>query len=49
VGRVSPEKGLHILLKAFEEVGQRYPETELQIVGPRYIAPPEIILNISDD
>ena len=33
VGRVSPEKGLHILLKAFQEVVKQYPELKLDIVG----------------
>lgn len=49
VGRVSPEKGLHILLEAFKTVIRHYPQAELQIVGPESIAPAEFILNLSDD
>ena len=33
VGRVSPEKGVHILLKAFQEVVKQQPEAKLDIVG----------------
>ncbi|HVB34905.1 MAG TPA: glycosyltransferase family 4 protein [Patescibacteria group bacterium] len=34
VGRVSPEKGLHVLLDAFAMVVKRYPQARLQIIGP---------------
>jgi glycosyltransferase involved in cell wall biosynthesis len=34
VGRVSPEKGLHVLIDAFHEVVSCYPHTQLEIVGP---------------
>ncbi|MEA5536722.1 glycosyltransferase family 4 protein [Crocosphaera sp. XPORK-15E] len=34
VGRVSPEKGIHILLQAFNQVILKYPQVQLKIVGP---------------
>lgn len=35
VGRVAPEKGVHILLDAFQKVTDYYPQTRLEIVGPK--------------
>ena len=34
VGRVHPEKGLDLLLRAFGQLGGRFPEWRLRIVGP---------------
>lgn len=45
VGRISPEKGIHVLLDAFESIVQQYPDATLIIVGPEWIAPRE---NITD-
>jgi glycosyltransferase involved in cell wall biosynthesis len=33
VGRVSPEKGVHVLLEAFEQVLDRFPNARLDVVG----------------
>ncbi|MCC6613372.1 MAG: glycosyltransferase family 4 protein [Anaerolineae bacterium] len=33
VGRVSPEKGVHVLIEAFTHVAERYPEATLNVVG----------------
>jgi glycosyltransferase involved in cell wall biosynthesis len=49
VGRVSPEKGIHVLLDAFENVVESYPDVELKIVGPIERAPAEFIVALSDD
>jgi glycosyltransferase involved in cell wall biosynthesis len=49
VGRISPEKGLHNLLDALKIVIQKYPETQLQIVGPYKPAPTEFIASLSDE
>lgn len=38
VGRISPEKYLHVLLEAFEKVVSQYPDASLTIVGPEWIA-----------
>jgi spore coat protein SA len=49
VGRVSPEKGLHVLLEAFQEVVKRYPQAQLEIVGSPSISPIEFIVALSDN
>ncbi|MGH7456360.1 MAG: glycosyltransferase family 4 protein, partial [bacterium] len=49
VGRVSPEKGLHILVDAFHEVARRHPQVQLEIVGPEAQPPIEFIIALSDD
>jgi glycosyltransferase involved in cell wall biosynthesis len=49
VGRVSPEKGLHILLEAFQKVVKRYPKTQLEIMGSPSIPPIEFIVALSDN
>lgn len=38
MGRLSPEKGVHVLLKAFESIIRKYPDATLEIVGPEWIA-----------
>ncbi len=49
VGRVSPEKGVHILLEAFEKVVKRFPKVHLNIVGGIGSCPKEFIIALSDD
>jgi glycosyltransferase involved in cell wall biosynthesis len=49
VGRVSPEKGIHVLLDAMQKVITPYPELELEIIGPPAVAPREYIVALSDD
>jgi glycosyltransferase involved in cell wall biosynthesis len=49
VGRISPEKGVHVLLDAFELIARRYPDASLTIVGPEWIAPREHIADLSLD
>jgi glycosyltransferase involved in cell wall biosynthesis len=34
VGRVSPEKGVHVLIEAFARVKEHFPDVHLDIVGP---------------
>jgi len=46
VGRISPEKGVHDLLDAFELILRQYPDTSLTLVGPEWIAPRDIIVNL---
>jgi glycosyltransferase involved in cell wall biosynthesis len=48
VGRLSPEKGVHILLDAFHKVLQKHPETELLLAGPWRSASKRFI-DFSDD
>lgn len=49
VGRLSPEKGLHTLMQAFNRVHQTYPETQLIVVGGIGVVPREFIVDISED
>jgi glycosyltransferase involved in cell wall biosynthesis len=49
VGRLSPEKGLHVLLEAYKRVIKRYPNLELDIVGGIGEAPVEFTVLLSDD
>lgn len=49
VGRISPEKGLHILLDALQKVVQIYPHTHLEIVGSKGQLPIEYLVALSDD
>jgi spore coat protein SA len=47
-GRVSPEKGIHVLLDAFAEVAKHYPEAQLEIVGPEERLSFEVLLTCDD-
>jgi glycosyltransferase involved in cell wall biosynthesis len=49
VGRVSPEKGVHVLMRAFRRVLEHHPDAQLDVVGPTGAAPPEYIVSLSDD
>ncbi|HWP39995.1 MAG TPA: glycosyltransferase family 4 protein [Tepidisphaeraceae bacterium] len=49
VGRITPEKGVHTLLEAFDRIAPQFPEARLVIVGPEEINPPELVVPFSDD
>jgi glycosyltransferase involved in cell wall biosynthesis len=49
VGRVSPEKGVHVLLDAFQRVIKQCPQTRLQITGPFDPLPIEREVGLSND
>jgi glycosyltransferase involved in cell wall biosynthesis len=49
VGRVSPEKGVHVLLDAFSQVVTRWPNVELEIVGPVGTLPIDFLVALSSD
>jgi glycosyltransferase involved in cell wall biosynthesis len=49
VGRVSPEKGLHVLLEAWAQVHAARPRAELQIVGPVAVCPRDLLVDLSTD
>jgi glycosyltransferase involved in cell wall biosynthesis len=49
VGRVSPEKGVHLLIDAVKDLSKVYPTLHLHIVGGAAIAPREFIVDLSDD
>ena len=46
LGGSPPEKGVHVLLDAFELIVRRYPDATLTIVGPEWIAPREDITDL---
>jgi glycosyltransferase involved in cell wall biosynthesis len=39
VGRLSPEKGVHVLIEAFKRLGERWPTLELHLVGAESLLP----------
>ena len=49
VGRVSPDKGVHILLEAFQIIVNDYPNVQLKIVGPTGLLPRDLIVAFSED
>lgn len=49
VGRLSPEKGVHVLLDAFAVVLKRFPDACLQIAGGIGSSPPKFLIAISAD
>lgn len=49
VGRVSPEKGLHVLLDALERVIHAHPGVRLTILGEESPVPYEFVVKISSD
>lgn len=49
VGRVSPEKGVHLLVDALADVVKQVPEARLVVAGPRNQAPLEYLVGLSKD
>lgn len=49
VGRISPEKGLHVLIDAFKKVVVHFANVELWIVGQEALASREFLIDLSDD
>jgi glycosyltransferase involved in cell wall biosynthesis len=49
VNRLSPEKGIHILIRAFHQVLERLPDARLHLVGPAGSVPFEFVVGLSDD
>lgn len=49
VGRLSPEKGVHVLLEAFRRIVERHPNTRLEIVGGEAVMPRSMLKRLSDD
>jgi glycosyltransferase involved in cell wall biosynthesis len=39
IGRVSPEKGLHVLVDAFAKVRERFPDAQLDVLGGQHVQP----------
>jgi glycosyltransferase involved in cell wall biosynthesis len=49
VGRISPEKGIHILLDAFKRVAEKCPQVRLDSIGFQSAIPPEYVIKVSED
>jgi spore coat protein SA len=49
IGRVSPEKGLHVLVDAFAKVRERYPTARLDILGGEHVQPKAFYLAAEGD
>ena len=43
VGRLCPEKGVHVLLSAMSEVSRSHPRSSLSLVGPLDVAPKDFV------
>ena len=48
-GRLSPEKGIHILAESFAGIHKRYPDVRLKLVGPAGLMPYAWIRAVSED
>jgi glycosyltransferase involved in cell wall biosynthesis len=48
-GRVSPEKGVHVLVDAFHEIARQRKDAQLDIIGPEAVAGREFIVALSED
>lgn len=49
VGRLAPEKGVHILLDAFKIVLAHHPDAHLELIGPERILPREVMFPACED
>jgi len=49
VGRISPEKGLHVLIDALPHILARCPSVTLEIVGREEMTPVDFVVALSDD
>ncbi len=49
VGRLSPEKGIHIMVEAFKQIHKQRPDTEMVFIGAVGSAPADFIVTLSDD
>ena len=49
VNRLSPEKGIHILIRAFHLVLKKFPDATLHLVGGAWAVPLELLVELSDE
>jgi len=49
IGRISPEKGVHVLIQAFGRIAAEYPDVTLDLVGPDEINPPSLVVSLTED
>ena len=43
VGRLAPEKGVHLLLEAFAQVSASHPDARLELIGPQDLSPKQFV------
>jgi glycosyltransferase involved in cell wall biosynthesis len=49
VGRLAPEKGVHVLLDAFQFVLAQHPDAHLELIGPERVFPMEVLFPACND
>jgi glycosyltransferase involved in cell wall biosynthesis len=49
VGRMAPEKGVHVLLDAFHIVLAQHPDAHLELIGPEKVIPLDALFPVCDD
>jgi glycosyltransferase involved in cell wall biosynthesis len=49
VGRLAPEKGIHVLLDAFRIVLAHHPDARLELIGPERVLPREVMFPACED
>jgi glycosyltransferase involved in cell wall biosynthesis len=49
IGRLAPEKGVHVLLDAFRIVLAHHPDAHLELIGPEAVVPLEVLFPVRDD
>jgi glycosyltransferase involved in cell wall biosynthesis len=49
LGRLSPEKGVHVLIDAFAQVAKQLPRAELELIGAAQVVPRDFIVDLSSD
>jgi glycosyltransferase involved in cell wall biosynthesis len=49
VGRLAPEKGVHVLLDAFRIVLAHHSDAHLELIGPEMVLSREVLLPVCDD
>ena len=49
IGRVSPEKGLHVLVDAIRKVRERFPDAHLDVLGGEHVQPKAFYLAAEGD
>jgi glycosyltransferase involved in cell wall biosynthesis len=49
VGRLSPEKGIHVLCEACNQLVRQHPDLRLVVVGPEVVASRQFLVDLSDD
>ncbi len=43
VGRLAPEKGVHLLVEAFAQVSAAHPDARLELIGPQDLSPKQFV------